>query len=181
MISIIPARLAVTAAMLVAAAGCNKPAPPQMVERDIQMPETSRPWKISNARSAAPGDISKDALVLDRPPNDTTTGEELALGSSDWTCWPDDPKTTQNDPVCMDEGGREWSYASQARRAPRIATVGLIYRLQGSAEDAPHVAVIMPNPQRVFAGLPTTPQKDKPWVKYAGTPWAYMVIPVARP
>ena len=162
-------------------AGCKRAIKPEMVERDVELPQNSRPWKISSARSAAPAGITKDAMILDLPPNDSVRGEELVLGANGWTCWPDDPKTAVNDPVCMDTGGREWTYAAQGRRAPRIASVGLIYRLQGSVEDGPNVAVILPNPGRNFVGLPTTTSPNTAWVKYAGTPWAYMVIPLARP
>ncbi len=199
MVSIVPprdSRLAL--ALLLLVAGCKKTIKPEMVDRDIPITQNSRPWKIASARSAAPADVSRDAQVLDLPATDTSHGEELVLGASGWTCWPDDPKTPATDPVCEDEGGREWEYAVQSRRAPRIAGIGTIYRLQGGnsasdidpakrapdtgqawIEDPPYVGIVPANPRQVFAGLPVTRQKDRPWVRYAGTPWAYLFVPVA--
>lgn len=185
--------------LLVAAAGCKKTITPQMVDRDVQLPENSRPWKIASARSAAPADISRDALVLDNAASDTAHPTELALGASGWTCWPDHLGTPDIDPVCRDAGGREWEYAVSAHRAPRVAGGGFIYRLRGGnsvsdtdpfprapltgqewIHDPPHVAIIMWNPQRAFAGVPTTRQKDRPWVRYAGTSWAYLYVPTGN-
>jgi len=150
-----------------------------MVERDTPIPRDSKPWKINSARSAAPAEVSRDAHIIDLTMSDTARGEELALGGNGWVCWPDNPATPDNDPICEDEGGREWTYAMQGRRAPRIATMGTIYQLQGSA-DGPYVGIVPANPQRVLAGLPTTKQADQPWVKYAGTPWAFLVVPTRR-
>src|SRR5438067_13643552 len=114
---------------------CKQEAPPHMVDRDAPVPVSSRLWKINNARSAAPGTVSRSALILDNPPNDTTRGEELVLGDNGFTCWPDDPQTPQNDPVCEDDGGREWEYAQAAHRSPRVVAPGFMYRLQGGAEE----------------------------------------------
>lgn len=185
-------------ALVLLAAACKSEIKPEMVDRDIPIPENSRVWKINSARSAAPGDVAREALVLDYPPNDTARAEELVLGSNGWTCWPDDPRTPANDPLCEDAGGREWEYAAQARRPPRIAGMGTIYRLQGAnsasdtdpsrrtppegtawIEDEPHVVIILPNAQRAWPGLPTVRQKDRPWVRYAGTPWAYLWVPAS--
>ncbi len=149
-----------------------------MVERDDQLPADSRIYKINSARSAAPGTVSREALILDHPPNDTTRGEQLVLGANGYTCWPDDPKTEANDPLCEDEGGREWEYARAAHRAPRVAGAGFIYKLQGDAEEPPHVAIVMGNPQRTLAGLPTQRSETRPWVKYAGTPYALLIVPI---
>ena len=166
--------------LLVALAlGCKRSPPPQLVDRDVAMPVNSRPYKIASARSAGPPDITVDATVLDIAASDTSAGEELVLGANGWTCWPDNPLTPTDDPVCEDEGAREWEFAMRARRAPRIATLGLIYKLKGDGEVGPFVGVI-PGNQRLLAGLPVTIQKDKPWVRYAGTPYAYLVIPARK-
>lgn len=191
-------RQAAAIALPLALLSCKKAVRPEMVERDVPVPENSRLWKINSARGAAPGEVSKDALVIDYPRNDSTSPEELELGANGWTCWPDNPATPDEDPVCRDDGAREWMYAVDARRPPRIETVGVIYMLQGGnsvsdadptrrapdagqpwVQDPPFVGIIMPNPQRIWAGLPTTRQNDKPWVRFAGTPWAYLVVPAS--
>ena len=190
----------VAAFVALGALACKPSVKTEMVDRDIPQPENSRPWKITSARSAAPADIARDALILDNLASDTSQPVELALGASGWTCWPDHLGTPDPDPVCRDEGGREWEYSVAARRAPRITGLGMLYRLQGgnSASDTdpsvrmpaqgqqwivdpPHVAVIIANPSRQFAGVPTTRQKDRPWVRFAGTPWAYLYVPVGNP
>jgi hypothetical protein len=184
--------------LLAAVTGCKEKVRTEMVDRDVPMAENSRPWKIASARAAAPADISREAMVLDNVTSDTAQPTELSLGGGNgWTCWPDHLGTPETDPVCRDEGGREWEYAVTARRSPRISGVGMIYRLQGgnSASDTdpaqrtppagqswivdpPHVAVILANPSRQYAGVPTTRQKDRAWVRYAGTPWAYLFVPI---
>jgi hypothetical protein len=184
------------ALMLLALTACKKAVKPEMVYLNPPLTAGSRPWKISSARSAAPPDVSREALIIDNATSDTIRPAELALGANGWTCWPDHPGTPDPDPVCRDAGGREWEYAVAAHRPPRILGMGVLYRLQGgnSASDAdpalraplvgqqwikdpPHVGIILANPQRVFVGVPTTRQKDRPWVRFAGTPWAYLVIP----
>ena len=188
--------------LVIGAAGCREKVKTEMVDRDVPLAENSRPWKIASARSAAPADISREALILDHVTSDTAQPAELALGGNGWTCWPDHLGTPELDPVCRDEGGREWEYAVAAHRSPRISGVGMLYRLQGGNSvsdtdpslrtppagqqwivDPPYIAVILANPSRQFAGVPTTRQKDRPWVRYAGTPWAYLFVPVgnARP
>lgn len=190
---------AMALAALLGLGACKEKVKTEMVERDIPLSENSRPWKLASARSAAPADVSRDALILDNLASDTSRPTELALGSSGWTCWPDHLGTPDPDPVCRDEGGREWEYAVTARRSPRITGVGMIYRLQGGNSvsdtdpslrvppqgqawivDPPHVAIILSNPSRQYAGVPTTRQKDRPWVRYAGTPWAYLYVPVGN-
>jgi hypothetical protein len=40
--------------------------------------------------------------------------------------------------------------------------MGVAYLLGG---DDPHLEIVMPNPDRSFAGLPTTRRDDGPWVR----------------
>ena len=43
--------------------------------------------------------------------------------------------------------------------------------------DPPHIMVVVPDP-KVLQGMPTKRSTTQPWVMYAGTPYAHIMIPV---
>ncbi|MCD6060229.1 MAG: hypothetical protein K0S16_540 [Moraxellaceae bacterium] len=90
--------------------------------------------KIRNAMSAAPGAISANAGIWDHPAASGELPPVLRPGTNGWTCFPDNPATPGNDPVCLDRQGLEWMNARLARRTPNITGSGLAYMLQGGSE-----------------------------------------------
>ena len=177
---------------------CKKEAPPP-AEPPGPAPGTAE-WKIQNARSAAPFDVGSGATVLDWPASDTARPPQLAAGTNGWSCFPDDRNTPANDPVCADEETMKWFDAKSKHQPPRLAAMGVGYMLQGGKsasdtdpfklapdsgqpwlEDPPHLMIFMPNPRAAFAGLPTTRTASGPWVMFAGTPYAHLMVPVSRP
>lgn len=185
---------AAMAAVLVLFA-CKREPPPPMADANPEPPRGTLPWKLHNARSAAPSDISANATIMDVAPTDTSARATLVQGENGWTCFPDNPGTDANDPFCVDEEGTRWMEAHRVRRAPRLNGMAIAYALQGGVSasdrdpfkmapdsgqqwlvDGPSIYIAMPN-ARSYAGLPTTRRSDGPWVKYAGTPYAYIVIP----
>lgn len=156
-------------------------------------------WKIANARTAAPFDVASGATVLDWPASDTAQPPQLAAGTNGWSCFPDEPNTPANDPFCADEEMMKWVNAWAKHQPPRLTAMGVGYALQGgeSASDTdpfklapdsgqqwlvnpPTVVIVMPNPRAAFAGLPTTRTASGPWVMYAGTPYAHLMVPAGR-
>ncbi len=187
----------VTAVLLVlgVAAGCAKQE--EKVAAAPPAPGT-REWKIQNATSAGPEAVVTGAKVLDIVPGDTVM-PVLRPGTTDWTCYPDDPATPANDPSCSDSVAAQWYDAWMAHRPPHLTGIGVAYLLQGgqvasvtdpykTKPDAggswvdlpPCVFLVVPD-ARALRGLPTAPAPDKPWVMYAGTPYAVLIVPQVRP
>lgn len=190
-------RRSVLAAAVLAAA-CSKSEPPEMVDANLAPPPGSRAWKIESARGAAPYEVSSGARVLDWPAADTAQPAELRPGGNGWTCFPDDPNTPAEDPMCADEEGMKWIEAYLAGRRPELAGMAVFYMLRGGSSasdtdpfktapdsgqewltDPPHLMIAMPNPRTAFRGLPTARAATGPWVMFAGTPYAHLMVPAA--
>jgi hypothetical protein len=158
----------------------------------------STEWKIRNAMSAGPEYVVNAATLVDFVPNDTAM-PTLRAGTNGWTCFTDDPRTPGNDPTCADDEAMKWYQAYLGHRPPRTSGMALMYALQGGqmasitdpyklAPDSgqgwtdvgPAVFIVMPD-VRTYRGLPTTPTPGKPWVAWARTPYAALVVPAAAP
>jgi hypothetical protein len=148
---------------------------------------------IRNAMSAAPASVAGRATIMD--------GEHRVLrpGDNGWICLPDDPSIANNSPMCLDAQWLDFIDALMAKRAPAVARVGVGYMLQGDmpvsnldpfapsptagnqwiANSGPHVMLIVPDP-KALDGLPTNPGSTGPWVMWKGTPYAHLMIPMAR-
>ncbi len=181
--------------LLLTLAACKKADAP-MASAEPELPPGSRAWKIRNARSAAPAVIAMGAYVIEF--DSVGRPDTLETGQSSWVCMPDSPQTAANDPVCADDQAMRWVDAWYSRTRPGLTGMGVAYALQGGAVasdtdplkmtpdsgqawllDGPSIYIAMPSP-RSYAGLPTTRRADGPWVRFAGTPYAYIVMPAAR-
>lgn len=184
-------------AALVLIAACSKvEAPANTAEAE---PEPgSREWQIRNARSAAPPMVGAQSMVV--MVRDTTMAlDTLQLGdsASSWVCFVDDAATPHSDPVCADDQAMRWFQALMTRQRPQLTGMGVAYALQGGGapndrdpfdmtpdstfvNDGPSIYIVMPNAAS-YTGLPTTRQSARPWVRYSGTPYAYIVVPAASP
>lgn len=155
-------------------------------------------WKIQNAISAALESISKDATVIDWPVGEGKDFAELRKGSNGWTCLPDYPATPGNDPICVDQMAFQWFGAYMSHKTPQIAQAGIGYMLQGGSDasntdpyatepkpgeswmsDPPHIMIFSTTPPdpKVYG---TDPDSGKPWVMWANTPYAHLMIPVQK-
>ena len=151
--------------------------------------------KITNAISAAPADIAKDATVLDWPAKEGDQLATLRTGTNEWTCLPDDPTTPGNDPVCVDKMALQWFGAYMAHKTPKIAQAGISYMLQGgdTASNAdpyatepkagetwmhapPHIMVFPTS--KLDAKVYGTEMNGGPWIMWAGTPYEHLMVPV---
>ena len=157
-------------------------------------------WKIANALSAAPATIAEHASVVDRPANpkdDKSRGRVLRQGNNGWTCMPDAPDTPGADPMCFDANAAKWVAAWVGHKPPPPGTVGLMYMLEGGTDASntdpyakqptadndwvktgPHIMVV--GSPEILAGHPSgqKPDTSVPYVMWAGTPYAHLMVPV---
>lgn len=151
---------------------------------------------LHNALSAAPLGIAEQATIMDWP--STAGGDlvQLRAGANGWTCLTDDPTTPRNDPVCLNDNALEFLKAKLAGRDPKYTGVGIGYRLQGGNSasitdpalakpadgqswlvDGPYLFVVSPwtlDP----AFYSTDPKSGGPYIKFGGTPYQQLVIPL---
>ena len=155
---------------------------------------------IRSARSAAPRSVTEDATIIDgtMPPTDPDREPTvLREGSNGWTCMPDNPDVPGDSPACVDGTWRDFLDAFlRGDEAPRYDGVGVSYMLRGDfpvsnrdpfasgptadnewiRDSGPHVMLLVSD-RNLLEGLPTSPG-DGPWVMWAGTPYAHVMIPV---
>jgi hypothetical protein len=143
------------------------------------------------AESAAPASLSKHATILNRD------GQVVRIGSNGWICLPDDPNTAGTDSICMNESWRNFMDALKNKKKPTYTQVGIAYMLQGdrpvsntdpyATEPKPgddwvdqlgaHIMVLVPDAD-TLKSVPTNPRNGGPWIMWAGTPYAHLMIPI---
>ncbi len=161
--------------------------------------------KIASAMSAAPPSIAKDATIMDLAqeafvPKAGVTPPILRQGTNGWICFPDDPSSPANDPMCLDKNWMEWYRAVWTNTKPNYTSLGIGYMLQGGAATnmkdpyapppankdqwisfPPHIMLVQPD--KFDSKLYATEFKDKagPWLVFAGTPYEFLLMPVVDP
>ena len=152
--------------------------------------------KIANATSAGPLGITTDATILDWAFDDNGKFEVLRPGTNAWFCLPDDPATPLNNPMCVDQVWLDWVYALFAGEAPTVTMPGFSYMYQGDdaasntdpaatepapgeawMRSGPHMMIVLPASVDL-SGLSTVADTPEPWVMWAGTPYAHIMVPV---
>lgn len=155
---------------------------------------------VRSAVSAAPHSVTAEATIVGStmPPSESAAGEGvLREGSNGWVCMPDNPDVPGDSPACVDEPWRAFLEAFLAgEEPPELDRIGISYMLRGDfpvsnidptaaaptadnewiADSGPHVMIVVPDPS-TLEGLPTSPG-DGPWVMWAGTPYAHIMVPV---
>jgi len=151
--------------------------------------------KIDDAMSAAPLSIAKDAAIMDYTFDANGKFVVLRAGTNGWSCFPDDPSTPKDNPMCLDEVWVAWFYALLAGKAPNITVPGFAYMLQGddgasntdptatkpaAGEDwmssPPHIMILLP-PSIDISSLGTDEHSSR-WVMFAGTPYQHIMVAV---
>ncbi len=158
----------------------------------------SKAQKIANAMTAAPRSLSSKATIMDWPASEGAQMTTLRTGSNGWTCLPNFPATKGNDPMCVDDQWMSFMNAMMSKTTPRISRAGVGYMIapggaygsnkdpfatKATAEndwgyDPPHVMLLVTD-QRTLQGIPTARQNGAPWVMWAGTPYAHVMVPVS--
>jgi len=153
--------------------------------------------KIANAMSAGPAAITAEATILDWPSDPAGGLIVLREGTNGWTCLTDRPDTPANDPMCLDQVWVEWTNALMLGEKPHVTSPGLAYMLQGGSDASntdpfatepapgedwvvspPHVMLLYPDSVDL-SQLTTDHTSGGPYVMWAGTPYAHIMMPVA--
>lgn len=187
--------LAATAA--IALAGCNKAPASSNTAEPAKPAAAASNDPVASAESAAPPAIAHDASIVtaDATGKMTTVRE----GKNGWTCMPDAPDTPGPDPMCMDSNAAKWAAAWIGHKPPPEGTVGVMYMLEGGTDASntdpyakqptaennwintgPHVMIV--GSKEVLAGYPSGAKPDTaaPFVMWAGTPYAHLMVPVKQ-
>jgi len=145
----------------------------------------------SAAEAAAPASLSKDATIMDR------SGNLVRKGNNGWMCVPDNPDTSGTDPMCMNGPWVDFIDAVKNKQKPTYQQIGIAYMLQGdravsntdpyAKEPKPgedwveglgaHIMVLVPDVASM-KNVPTDSRNGGPWIMWADTPYAHLMIPI---
>lgn len=180
-------------------AGCQKSASAPAANEasaESNTGEATSSDPVKSAESAAPASIAHNASVITVGADGKVT--ELRKGSNGWTCMPDSPTTPGPDPMCMDANAMKWAQAWMGHKPPPAGTTGVMYMLEGGTDASntdpyatqptaendwiktgPHIMVV--GSKEILAGMPSgdKPATDAPYVMWAGTPYAHLMVPTA--
>lgn len=148
---------------------------------------------IAKVSTGAPAAVVKGATIV--KVNKDGTMRTLQSGTNGFTCLMVDTGT----PGCADQNAMAWMKALMTHAAPPAA-VGFMYMLGGDSgasntdpyataptptnhwvKTGPHVMIL--GPAAASMGYPATadPDPTKPYVMWASTPYAHVMIPVGGP
>ena len=150
---------------------------------------------VASAMTAAPPAVSAKATIVAAKADGSMN--TLRAGTNGFTCMPDNPVTPGPDPMCMDANAMRWASAWIKHEAPPKETTGFMYMLAGGTDASntdpyakapttggdwiktgPHVMIV--GSELALQGYPSGPNPDtaQPYVMWAGTPYAHLMIPV---
>jgi hypothetical protein len=147
--------------------------------------------KIARAMQAAPESISKNATIAD------ADGTVLKQGSNGWRCLPSSGPGSDH-PMCVDEVWMSLMSALSNKADFKTDQLGISYMLAGDdnvnnadpfdtspdpgevwVQEGPHLMIIVPDP-KMLEGVSDDPKNGGPYVMWKGTPYAHIMVPVAR-
>lgn len=149
----------------------------------------------ASAMAAAPASVAANATIVQAQADGSM--KTLREGRNGWTCMPDNPATPGPDPMCGDANAMAWANAWMSKQTPPAETPGFMYMLAGGTDASntdpyakaptaendwvltgPHVMVV--GSQSILKGYPSGAKPDTraPYVMWAGTPYAHLMIPV---
>lgn len=178
--------------------GCNKSpvvAKEAQAEANTKTVTASSNDPVASAESAAPASIAHNATVMTADASGAM--KTVRQGSNGWTCIPDDPHTPGPDPMCFDANAAKWVQAMLGHKPPTDGVPGVMYMLEGGTDASntdpyatkptsqndwvktgPHIMIV--GSKALLAGYPSGPKPDTsaPYVMWAGTPYAHLMVPV---
>jgi hypothetical protein len=185
-----------------AAAGCNKvstansnTAAAETKTSSTESTGSSDP--VASAESAAPAALAHDAAVVTVDASGAM--KQVRAGKNGWTCMPDSPETPGPDPMCFDANAGKWADAWLHHKTPPDGTPGVMYMLEGGTDASntdpyatkptadndwvktgPHIMLV--GSKAMLAGYPSGAKPDTaaPYVMWAGTPYAHLMVPVNK-
>lgn len=177
-----------------AAAGCSSGSGDEAVA-SAAAEQAAQPDRIALAESGGPAAIARAATIIDF--DEAGAVRQLREGKNGWLCLPDDPATPGIDPMCLDPVWQAWLEAYEHRTPPQITRTGVAYMLRGGRaasntdpfatepaagqawiEDGPHLMLLVPDPATSLQGMSTDPASGGPYVMWAGTDYAHVMIPI---
>ena len=188
-------RILIAAAALLGIAACSQNKPENEAKGDASAPAVASD-PIQSAMAAAPAAVSAKAAIVAANADGTMT--TLREGSNGFTCMPDNPVTPGPDPMCMDANAMAWAMAWMKHEPPPKEVPGFMYMLAGGTDASntdpfakeptaggdwiktgPHVMIV--GSEKALTGYPSGPGPDtsQPYVMWAGTPYAHLMIPVS--
>lgn len=192
---LVPTTVFLVSAAALGLAGCSKKetAAPAAEASASETSSAAPTDPIASAESAAPKAIGSAASVV--TVDDKGAMKELRKGTNGWTCMPDSPATPGPDPMCMDKNATEWAMAWMAHKAPPTDKPGMMYMLEGGTDASntdpyatkpdgdwvktgPHIMIV--GSTAALNGYPSgaKPDTSAPYVMWAGTPYAHLMVPV---
>ncbi len=165
-------------------------APLSAVAQEPPMSDSDYMAKVS---AAAPPAVVKGATIVQMQQDGSM--RTLQTGSNGFTCMLVGPY----DAMCADANAMLWAQALMKHNAPP-ETTGFVYMLAGDngasntdpyatratssnhwVKTGPHVMIVGPTAKSM--GYPSTADADptKPYVMWADTPYAHLMIPVTTP
>lgn len=184
------------AALPLALVACSEKAPeepPTATAEEAASVDHTDP--IASAMAAAPAALAQGATIVTMDESGAMT--TLRQGNNGYTCMPDNPVTPGPDPMCMDANAMEWAMAWIGHKPPPAETPGFMYMLAGGTDASntdpyatgpaegqdwiktgAHVMIV--GSEKALKGYPsgTNPDTALPYVMWAGTPYAHLMIPV---
>jgi hypothetical protein len=161
----------------------------------------SSDWQIKAYTSAAPSYIGDYASVIG------TSGDVLRVGTNGWTCQSGNPRPIpkkgwesahQAMAVCHDDEGMKWMMAYMSGTKPKMDRDSYMWMLNGDMgednttpgvfnkedstpgewiESGPHL-MLMPKDPANLKNFSTDFTTGAPYVMFAGTDYAHLMIPV---
>jgi len=192
-----PAVLFVAGTAALMLAGCNKPATSKAGSDSTTATSSASSDPVASAESAAPASLAKSASIVTADASGKMT--VVRKGTNGWTCMPDSPTTPGPDPMCFDANAGKWIDAMLHKKPPPEGAVGLMYMLESGVDASntdpyaqkptadndwvktgPHVMVV--GSKELLAGYPSgaKPDTTAPYVMWAGTPYAHLMVPVDK-
>ena len=199
-------RILLMAGATLAVAGCNKPGTTTSnTTSTTTTAETNTATgtaaasndPVASAESAAPAALAHDAAVVTVGADGKMT--QVRAGKNGWTCLPDAPDTPGVDPMCFDANAGKWVQAWAGHKPPPDGTPGVMYMLEGGTDASntdpyatkptadndwiktgPHIMIV--GSKAMLGGYPSSPKPDTtgPYVMWAGTPYAHLMVPVSK-
>jgi hypothetical protein len=193
-------RMLLLAGAVIAAGACNKAGTygvsnTAAAETKTTTATSSDP--VASAESAAPAAVAHNASIVTLDAKGAMT--TIRKGTNGWTCMPDAPNTPGPDPMCFDQNAGQWVQAWVAHKPPPAGTVGLMYMLEGGTDASntdpyatkptaendwvktgSHIMVV--GSKEILVGHPSGAKPDTaaPYVMWAGTPYAHLMVPVSK-
>jgi hypothetical protein len=186
---------------VIALPGCNQAGVPADNSQNTTASSTEAKTSndpIASAESAAPASVAHGAAVITADTSGKMT--TLRQGKNGWTCMPDAPDTPGPDPMCFDSNAAKWVAAWVAHKPPPAGAVGVMYMLEGGTDASntdpfatkptaennwvntgSHVMIV--GSKEILTGYPSgaKPDTSAPYVMWAGTPYAHLMVPVGKP